>query len=145
MKINFKAGNHLITLAAFIFALTGGMSGAVLAQGNASGQGAAEGSQGKLSKTPHQICGGPSAIACPGGMTCIDDPADQCDPREDGAKCPGFCVAGKPAGDVNHPCGGPGNLKCPGGTICVDDPRDKCDPTQDGAKCKGICVVPPPQ
>ena len=87
MKIYLKAKNRLITLAIFIVALTGGMNAVAQDQGGASaqgGQGAA-----KSSKVPHQPCGGPSAITCPGGMRCIDDPTDKCDPKKDGINCSG--------------------------------------------------------
>jgi hypothetical protein len=39
------------------------------------------------------MCGGIAAIQCPGGFTCIDDPADTCDPAQGGRDCSGKCVA----------------------------------------------------
>ncbi len=37
-------------------------------------------------------CGGVSALACPDGHRCVDDPRDECDPSEQGSICPGLCV-----------------------------------------------------
>lgn len=39
-----------------------------------------------------QMCGGIAGFPCPDGMTCVDDPADNCDPAKGGADCPGICV-----------------------------------------------------
>jgi len=38
-----------------------------------------------------QACGGIAAVQCPEGKTCVDDPADTCDPTKGGADCPGIC------------------------------------------------------
>jgi hypothetical protein len=38
-------------------------------------------------------CGGIAARPCAGGFICIDDPRDDCDPRNGGADCGGICVA----------------------------------------------------
>lgn len=38
-----------------------------------------------------QVCGGIAAVQCPEGQTCVDDPADTCDPKQGGADCPGIC------------------------------------------------------
>lgn len=38
------------------------------------------------------FCGGIAAFECPKGMTCYDDPQDECDPRAGGADCGGICV-----------------------------------------------------
>ena len=141
MKIHFKTRNHFIALAAFIFALTSGTSAVAQDQGVTQ----AQGSQGaaKSSKVPHQPCGGPSAITCPGGMRCIDDPTDKCDPTKDGMDCPGLCMAGTAVSKVKQPCGGPSGITCPGGMTCVDDTTDNCDPTKDGINCIGMCVGKP--
>jgi hypothetical protein len=141
MKIHLKTRNHLITLAAFIFALTNGMSAVAQNQGGTQPQGG-QGTA-KSSKVPHQPCGGPSAITCPGGMRCIDDPTDKCDPTKDGMNCPGLCVAGTAVSKVKQPCGGPSGITCPGGMTCVDDTSDNCDPTKDGINCIGMCVGKP--
>lgn len=37
-------------------------------------------------------CGGIAGIPCPDGMNCVDDPTDDCDPKQDGADCPGICT-----------------------------------------------------
>lgn len=39
-------------------------------------------------------CGGFGGLACPEGMTCVDDPSDSCDPMQGGADCMGRCVEG---------------------------------------------------
>ena len=38
-----------------------------------------------------QVCGGIAAVQCPAGQTCVDDPADTCDPKKGGADCSGIC------------------------------------------------------
>jgi hypothetical protein len=85
-----------------------------------------------------QPCAGPNGLTCPGGMNCVDDPSDKCDPTRDGDKCMGICTTGVKM-QFKQPCAGPSGLTCPGGMNCVDDPSDKCDPTRDGEKCMGIC------
>lgn len=37
-------------------------------------------------------CGGIAGFLCPTGQTCIDNPADNCDPTSGGADCPGICI-----------------------------------------------------
>lgn len=37
-------------------------------------------------------CGGIAGLACPRGMSCEDDPYDDCDPNNGGADCIGVCV-----------------------------------------------------
>src|SRR5688500_9538844 len=37
------------------------------------------------------FCGGIAGFACPEGFVCVDDPRDDCDPREGGADCGGVC------------------------------------------------------
>jgi hypothetical protein len=41
---------------------------------------------------PPFFCGGIAGIPCPGGLTCVDDPSDTCDPAHGGADCGGLCV-----------------------------------------------------
>ena len=36
-------------------------------------------------------CGGFGGLECPDGLTCVDDPADDCDPNKGGADCIGVC------------------------------------------------------
>jgi hypothetical protein len=38
------------------------------------------------------FCGGIAGFLCPGAGSCIDDPADDCDPNMGGADCGGMCV-----------------------------------------------------
>jgi hypothetical protein len=83
-------------------------------------------------------CGGFAGIECPGGLLCIDDPSDDCDPKNGGADCGGICV--EPGGSF---CGGFGGIECPEGQVCVDDPGDDCDPDNGGADCGGICESGP--
>jgi hypothetical protein len=37
------------------------------------------------------FCGGIAAFPCPGSGSCVDNPADDCDPRRGGADCGGIC------------------------------------------------------
>jgi hypothetical protein len=37
------------------------------------------------------FCGGIAGIPCPGAGSCVDDPADDCDPENGGADCGGVC------------------------------------------------------
>jgi hypothetical protein len=43
-------------------------------------------------ETKPQFCGGIAGFPCPSGEACIDDPSDDCDPRNGGADCGGICV-----------------------------------------------------
>lgn len=38
------------------------------------------------------FCGGFAGIRCPSGLTCYDDPRDDCDPKRGGADCGGVCL-----------------------------------------------------
>jgi len=38
-----------------------------------------------------QTCGGFGGFPCPGAGQCIDDPRDDCDPKNGGADCGGIC------------------------------------------------------
>ena len=38
-----------------------------------------------------QKCGGFAGLPCPGGMKCVDDPSDDCNPAAGGADCGGVC------------------------------------------------------
>jgi hypothetical protein len=49
------------------------------------------------------FCGGFAAIACPVGYTCVDDPADGCDPENGGADCGGVCVVEREADAERRP------------------------------------------
>ena len=82
-------------------------------------------------------CGGFAGIECPDGLTCVDDPNDDCDPDNGGADCGGIC---EPA--VTY-CGGFAGIACPKDQVCVDDPNDDCDPDNGGADCGGICEPAP--
>lgn len=41
------------------------------------------------------FCGGFAGIQCPEGLTCVDDPSDDCDAKNGGADCGGICKKGK--------------------------------------------------
>ncbi|WP_417908927.1 Kazal-type serine protease inhibitor family protein [Candidatus Electronema sp. PJ] len=43
-------------------------------------------------KCPAPMCGGIANIQCPNGLTCVDDPDDNCNPAQGGADCSGVCV-----------------------------------------------------
>lgn len=47
--------------------------------------------EGECKKTEPQACGGIAGIQCADGGICVDDPTDDCDPRQGGADCPGIC------------------------------------------------------
>jgi hypothetical protein len=49
--------------------------------------------EGECRKQEPQACGGIAGIRCAQGKTCVDDPADDCDPKRGGADCPGICEA----------------------------------------------------
>ncbi len=53
--------------------------------------GAAWDAPGKCVSAP-PFCGGIANIQCPAGLTCIDDPTDDCDNSKGGADCGGICV-----------------------------------------------------
>ena len=85
------------------------------------------------------FCGGIAGIPCPEGQSCVDDPSDDCDPKNGGADCGGICVDEPPP----QFCGGIAGFPCPEGQTCIDDPSDDCDPKNGGADCGGICVDAP--
>eukprot|EP01083_Nonionella_stella_P226253 803687_1 len=72
-----------------------------------------------------QICGGIAGLTCPNGYTCIDDPRDTCDPKNNGVDCSGFCHETPTCTD--------------GTTTCTCD-KSTCEPCNrlDGTG-KGIC------
>lgn len=87
------------------------------------------------------FCGGIAGFPCPPGLTCIDQPNDDCDPLNGGADCAGMCVRQERPNE----CGGFPGAACPPGFECADDPNDECDPATGGADCRGICrPVPAP-
>jgi hypothetical protein len=140
MKIPSKTRNHLIALAAFIL---GFASGTTVAQDQGVSYLQEVDGVAQSSKVLHQPCGGPNAITCTGGMRCIDDPTDKCDPAKDGMSCPGLCAAGTSVSKAKQPCGGSGGITCPRGMTCVDDTADDCDPVKDGTHCIGMCAGKP--
>lgn len=140
----FSIAARLIAVLAFTVGFTVGSVGAVHAQESMPDPyTSSSDSPAKSGKTKQAPCGGPSVIKCPVGMSCVDDPADKCDPTKEGLNCPGNCVAGSGESKVKQPCGGPTRIACIGGMVCVDDPADNCDPTKDGLDCKGLCVTRP--
>jgi hypothetical protein len=90
-------------------------------------------------------CGGLLGIPCEGKAVCIDDPSDDCDPKNGGNDCIGICVDAPPPPPPKGPaCGGLLGTPCEGTAVCIDDPSDDCDPNKGGADCIGICVDAPP-
>jgi hypothetical protein len=84
------------------------------------------------------VCAGLLGLKCPEGLVCVDAGADDCDPENGGADCPGVCQPQDPVG-----CGGIAGFDCPEGQPCIDDGADDCDPDEGGADCPGICWPPP--
>lgn len=39
-----------------------------------------------------KLCGGFAGFSCSGGKVCMDDPRDDCDPKQGGADCGGVCM-----------------------------------------------------
>jgi hypothetical protein len=84
-------------------------------------------------RTP-RFCGGIAGIPCPDGFTCIDDPGDDCDPKQGGADCGGICVR-----RVKDVCA---TVRCRKGTHCCPDcGRRVCVP--DSVSCKEACTSTP--
>jgi hypothetical protein len=52
---------------------------------------AQEQTQPQEQKAGGEFCGGIAGIPCAEGFTCVDDPNDDCDPRQGGADCGGIC------------------------------------------------------
>jgi hypothetical protein len=76
------------------------------------------------------FCGGIAGIPCPGDGQCVDDPSDDCDPKNGGADCGGICIC------PSNPCA---VTLCPSGTQCVvHDCAASCEPIDDGC---GGCPV----
>ncbi len=46
---------------------------------------------GECTSLEPQSCGGIAGFPCPDGMKCVDDPSDDCDPKDGGADCFGIC------------------------------------------------------
>jgi hypothetical protein len=42
-----------------------------------------------------EFCGGIAGTPCPEGNVCVDDPRDDCDPKQGGADCGGICRKAK--------------------------------------------------
>ena len=90
--------HSLLSIAAqlvTIIALSTSLAGGAHAQGAQGAQGGMSSSESRSSKIPKQPCAHP-LIKCPGGMKCVDDPSDKCDPTKDQVNCAGICVAGAP-------------------------------------------------
>ena len=141
----FSVAARFTTLLALTLGLAMGLGGNVQAQDGMHEGYKSDSKSHHMDKKelPKELpCGGPSVIKCPGGMACVDDPSDKCDPTKDGLNCPGKCATAEgQETKVKQPCAGPSRIKCVGGMICIDDPSDNCDPTRDGFDCKGICVA----
>jgi hypothetical protein len=78
------------------------------------------------------FCGGIAGIPCPEDLACVDDPSDDCDPKNGGADCGGICVPRTP-----NPCA---TVLCQTGTQCVvKDGQPICVP-RGGPTCgSNVC------
>ncbi|WP_430230180.1 Kazal-type serine protease inhibitor family protein [Nitrosomonas communis] len=47
--------------------------------------------EGKCTSSEPIACGGIAGTQCPQNQICIDNPADNCDPKKGGRDCPGIC------------------------------------------------------
>jgi hypothetical protein len=72
-----------------------------------------------------ESCGGVANIACPAGQVCVDDPADDCEPRTGGSDCSGVCV--------EAPGASCGSMTCPAGGTCCNPLLSIC--AKAGAAC----------
>jgi hypothetical protein len=106
-----------------------------------------------------QRCGGFGGFPCPGLGECVDDPSDDCDPKNGGADCGGICKctagptvlceAGKPWNDDPHVCscaapaggGGPacGKVTCGKDQVCCNSSCGIC--TEKGGACIQIACL----
>lgn len=89
-------------------------------------------------------CGGIAGFPCSPGFTCIDDPADDCDPDQGGADCGGICVIdGKPLQcredsdclQIQAPCRlcADGSAACPRSYCADGECRGEIDTCADSA------------
>jgi len=62
-----------------------------------------------LASSNATFCGGIAAFLCPDGLTCVDDPTDDCDPTMGGADCGGICVDSTPPAGTLAPSPAPVN------------------------------------
>jgi hypothetical protein len=80
-----------------------------------------------------QRCGGFGGFPCPGLGDCVDDPSDDCDPKNGGADCGGICK-----------CTAGLTALCEQGMPCNDDPHGcscAAPPGSGGAECgKNTCA-----
>ena len=72
-------------------------------------------------------CGGFAGFQCEDGLECVDDPTDECDPKNGGADCPGICVEPTEPGGCEGPNpAGCFTTGCPGDQQCV---AEGCTPS----------------
>ena len=92
----FSGAVRLLALLILSAGLNMSLNGSVAAQegmqGHDHGKSGPQ-AQSAGSGKKQQPCGGPSRIQCQGGMVCVDDPSDNCDPTRDGLDCKGMCVS----------------------------------------------------
>lgn len=103
------------------------------------------------------FCGGIAGFECPGAGTCVDDPADDCDPEAGGADCGGLCdcsgvlllcADGTVFDDSPEVCAcvppevdACATVRCAAGTICeVQDGSAVCVPDEPNPCAAVLCA-----
>ena len=84
------------------------------------------------------FCGGIAGIQCNQGLTCVDEPNDNCDPQLGGADCSGICI------DPNQGmvCSYNGTVYFPGDSFPHTDGCNTCACTNSGLiACTEIACV----
>lgn len=83
-----------------------------------------------------RFCGGIAGIPCEDGGICVDNPADDCDPKRGGADCPGICIKKGGGGLGGGKCG---DLICPPGTHGCNCACENAACVPDGMMCLAVC------
>jgi hypothetical protein len=105
-----------------------------------------------------EVCGGFLGLPCPEPQTCIDDPSDDCDPKNGGADCSGICVCPKAPSCIygtkfdkdscscvpdptQDPCA---TVRCSAGHHCEPTSENTATCVPDAPFCGGIAGFPCP-
>lgn len=67
-------------------------------------------------------CAGILGLGCGPGQECVDDPRDDCDPRDGGSDCWGLCVVVEAPAPLDLAAAVPGRCDIPGRTYVSHDP-----------------------